>query len=194
MNEDMIDPEKLSALDAEVSKLPRAIQPPDVWNNISMAIQQESVAPVGIAHAKPDIRFWQKPGFMLAATVLLIASTSVTTIIALREDRPVSPVPGPAATSATGAPASFVQFAEKESNYIETANELQSIVESDRSSLSPETIAKLKKSIAIIDAAILEAREALAADPANKNLIDMLSSSYDKKLDLLRRSAAMGRS
>ncbi|MBA2686624.1 MAG: hypothetical protein H0U64_00860 [Gemmatimonadaceae bacterium] len=193
MNEEMIDPEKLSALDAEVSKLPRSVQPPDVWKNIRETIQSESITPIGATPARADIRFWQKPGFMLAATVALIASTSATTIIALREDRaPSSPLPASAA-SAAGAPASFVQFAAKENNYIQTASQLQSLVESDRSTLSPETIAKLKKSIAIIDAAILEAREALAADPANKDLIDMLSSSYDKKLDLLRRSAAMGR-
>ncbi len=192
MNEEMIDPEKLRALDAEVAKLPRAIQPPDVWKDVRATIQGEAVMPIGAAAATPDIRFWQKPGFMLAATVALIASTSATTIIALREDR-AHAIPIPAAVSAAGAPASFVQFAAKENNYIQAAIQLQSLVESDKSTLSPETIVKLKKSIAVIDAAILEAREALAADPANKDLIDLLSSSYDKKLDLLRRSAAMGR-
>lgn len=194
MNEDMIDPEKLSALQAEVSRLPRTVQPPDVWSDIRATIQRESITPIGAGLEKPSIRFWQKPGFLLAATVALIASTSVTTIIALRGEPAPPPSPGVAANPVAGAPASFVQFAAKENNYIETANRLQSVVESNQSTLSPETIEKLKKSIAVIDAAILEAREALAADPANKDLVDILSSSYDKKLDLLRRSAAMGRS
>lgn len=193
MNNEMIDPEKLRALEAEVSRLPRAVQPPDVWNNIRSTIQSESIRPIGVASDGRPIRFWQKPGFLLAATVALIASTSVTTIVALRGDPAAPAAPVAAVVPPTGAPASFVQFAARENNYIETANRLQQVVESEQSTLSPETIAKLKKSIAIIDAAILEAREALAADPANKDLVDLLSSSYDKKLDLLRRSAAMGR-
>ena len=44
----------------------------------------------------------------------------------------------------------------------------------------------------MIDAAILEARQALAADPANKTLIDMLSKSYSQKVDLLQRTTEMG--
>lgn len=194
MNEEMIDPEKLSALEGEVARLPRAVQPPDVWKSIRATIERESITPIGLAQERPAIRFWQKPAFMLAATIALIASTSVTTIIALREDSSAPAAPKSVVAAPAGAPASFVQFTARENNYIETANRLQAVVDSDASTLSPETIAKLKKSIAIIDAAILEAREALAADPANKDLVDILSSSYDKKLDLLRRSAAMGRS
>ncbi len=189
MNDEMIDPEKLRVLEAEVARLPRSIQPPDVWNDIRNSIQRESITPIGAVHETSRIRFWQKPGFLVAATAALIASTSVTTILALRRDREPRVVPA----SGAAVPAAFVLFTAKENNYIQTANQLQSLVESDRSTLSPETIAKLKKSVAIIDAAIIEAREALAADPSNKELMDMVSSSYDKKLDLLRRSAAMGR-
>ncbi len=194
MNEELIDPEKLRALEAKVAGLPRAIHPPDVWNEIREKIERDSITPIGRSTASPAIRFWQKPGFMLAATVLLIASTSVTTMIALRGDSAARDSASVASARPAAMPASFLQFAAKENNYIQTANRLQAIVESEGSTLSPETVAKLKKSIAVIDAAILEAREALAADPANRDLIEILSSSYDKKLDLLRRSAAMGRS
>ncbi len=184
MNDELIDLEKLGALEARVANLPRAIDPPDVWSEIRAAIQTDSITPIsGAAGRAASTRFWQRPGFMIAATAAIIAATSASTVIALRRD----PVP------VIAQPASFVQFATRENNYIETASRLQSLVESDKSTLSPETVAKLRKSIAIIDAAIMEARQALAADPANKELMDMLSSSYDKKVDLLRRSEAMGR-
>lgn len=190
MTDEMIDPEKLKTLEAEVAKLPRAIQPPDVWTGIRSDIERESITPIA-SRGKPTLRYWQRPGFLAAAAAALIATTSVTTILALRREAPAarSTIVAPSAT-----PSAFVQFASKENNYIETANRLQSLIESKQSNLSPETVTKLKQSIAIIDAAILEAREALAADPVNRDLMEMLSSSYDKKLDLLRRSAAMGRS
>jgi hypothetical protein len=59
--------------------------------------------------------------------------------------------------------------------------------------LAPETVAQLKASLRTIDEAILEGRGALARDPANKLLIEMLSASYRQKVDLLRRSTEMTR-
>ena len=60
-------------------------------------------------------------------------------------------------------------------------------------SLAPETVAQLKASLRTIDEAILEARNALARDPANRMLIEMLSGTYRQKVDLLRRTAEMTR-
>jgi hypothetical protein len=45
----------------------------------------------------------------------------------------------------------------------------------------------------VIDPAILEALNALAADPANKTLIQMLANSYEQKVDLLKRTTEMAR-
>jgi hypothetical protein len=80
-----------------------------------------------------------------------------------------------------------------ESDYLRAVNDLSATLESERGSLSPETIAKLRESLRIIDTAILEARNALAADPANRTLIEMLANSYEQKVDLLKRTTEMGR-
>jgi hypothetical protein len=72
-------------------------------------------------------------------------------------------------------------------------NDLSAALESQKESLSPETIRTLRESIKIIDAAILEARSALAADPANKTLMEMLANSYEQKVDLLKRTTEMAR-
>ena len=69
---------------------------------------------------------------------------------------------------------------------------LSALIERGQTELSPETIVKLKESLRVIDGAIVEARRALAADPGNKLLIEMLSASYSQKVDLLRRTTAMG--
>ena len=78
-------------------------------------------------------------------------------------------------------------------NYLRTASILQELLDSQQGQLAPETIAQLKASLRTIDEAILEARNALARDPANRVLIEMLSASYRQKVDLLRRSTEMTR-
>ncbi|MBA3645266.1 MAG: hypothetical protein H0W63_03740 [Gemmatimonadaceae bacterium] len=193
MTDDYIDPEKLRELQSQVATLPRTASSPDVWPQIRASIERERVQPLD-AHGGRD-RSWLRPELLAAAAALLVVASSGITVIAMRQRE------GPAAaTTATpvavppASPASFVQFTVKENDYIRSANQLSRILESDEGKLAPETVAKLRQSIAVIDAAILEARQALAADPANAELIEMLSSSYDKKLDLLRRSAAMARS
>jgi uncharacterized protein YcgI (DUF1989 family) len=94
----------------------------------------------------------------------------------------------------SSAPATLAEFTARENDYIATVNALSQTIESAHVELAPETIVKLKASIRVIDDAIIEARRALAADPSNKALIDILSTSYDQKVDLLRRAAEMGQS
>jgi hypothetical protein len=97
-------------------------------------------------------------------------------------------------TASSGGPASLAQFTVVESDYLRAVNDLSATLDAESDSLSPETIAKLRESLKIIDAAILEARNALAADPANRTLIRMLSTSYEQKVDLLKRTTEMARS
>ena len=66
-------------------------------------------------------------------------------------------------------------------------------VRAGETALAPETVAQPKASLRTIDEAIQEARGALARDPSNKLLIDMLSANYKQKVDLLRRSTEMTR-
>ena len=70
---------------------------------------------------------------------------------------------------------------------------LQDVLDQQSGSLAPETVAQLKASIRTIDEAILEARNALARDPANKILAQMVFSNYRQKVDLLRRTAEITR-
>ena len=90
-------------------------------------------------------------------------------------------------------PASLAAFTIEENNYLRNVAVLQDLLDQQESSLAPETVAQLKASLRTIDEAILEARNALARDPANKMLIEMLSGTYRQKVDLLRRTAEMTR-
>src|SRR4029077_19718227 len=98
---------------------------------------------------------------------------------------------GSEATPAT--PASLAAFTIQENTYLRNVAVLQDLLDQQEASLAPETVAQLKASLHTIDEAILEARSALARDPANKMLIEMLSGTYRQKMDLMRRTAEMTR-
>ena len=203
MTEDNIDEESLRNLQAQTAKLPREITPPaDAWAVIKAEIERPRDISGGnhIARVSP---IWQRPAFLAAAALLLVAGSSAVTAIALARRsvdgaRATASQPAVAAerpvANRSGAPATLAEFTLVENDYISTANRLSALLESDETQLAPETIAKLKESLRVIDAEILEARRALAADPANKQLIEMLSTSYNQKVDLLRRTTEMGRS
>lgn len=86
-------------------------------------------------------------------------------------------------------PASFRQT---EGEYLATIAELRTVLQAQRGALRPETIAAVERSLSIIDAAIDEARTALLNDPGNRTLLELLTASYERKLDLLRRAADLG--
>ena len=215
MNDDMIDEARLRKLRDEVAALPRSIEPPAAaWAQIRSAIEAERAPHIGGASVQDQPLshsaakrlaahvWWQRPAFLAAAALLLVAGSSAVTAIALRGSRdrntPVggSQVAGRISqpTAASSGPASLAQFTVVESDYLRAVNDLTATLDSEHGSLSPETIAKLRESLKVIDAAILEARNALAADPANRTLIQMLSTSYEQKVDLLKRTTEMARS
>ena len=202
MTEDTIDEESLRDLQARTAKLPREIEPPaDAW--LAIKAEMDRTRDIGQgARANRVVALWQRPAFLAAAALLLVAGSSAITAVSLsrrnagdgRETGQTGAVADRPVTSRGDTPASLVEFTLVENDYISTANRLSAILESGETQLSPETIAKLRESLSVIDAAILEARRALAADPANKQLIEMLSTSYSQKVDLLRRTTEMGRS
>jgi hypothetical protein len=96
-------------------------------------------------------------------------------------------------SSQQATPANLAAFTIEENNYLRTAAMLQDLLDQQQASLAPETVAQLKASLRTIDEAILEARNALARDPANKMLVDMLSANYRQKVDLLRRTTELTR-
>jgi hypothetical protein len=67
--------------------------------------------------------------------------------------------------------------------------QLQEIIEERRAELDSVTVRVIEENLAAIDRAIDEARDALAADPANGYLSQHLAATMRRKVDLLRRAA-----
>jgi anti-sigma factor RsiW len=92
-------------------------------------------------------------------------------------------VPYPA-TVATPGPADVVLAA-----YQPAMTELEAAYAVRRSELEPETVLVVERSLAIIDAAIREATEALEADPSSGFLHAHLADTMRRRLSLLRQVA-----
>jgi hypothetical protein len=125
---------------------------------------------------------------LAAAALLLVAVSSAVTALLMR--RSVAPAPSVAQSqpAPVALPASLQAV---EAGYDLTARELAATLAQRRTSLAPATIAKIEESLRVIDRAIAEARQALAEDPANRTLVDLFSSNYERKLELLRRAAEL---
>jgi anti-sigma factor RsiW len=97
-----------------------------------------------------------------------------------------------AGSDANRAPAAVVTpvgFADAQ--YDAAVADLEKAVKNGRGRLDKATIEIVEHNLQIIDQAIAQARDALAADPANAYLSGHLVEARRRKLDLLRRAAAL---
>ena len=187
--------ESLRRILERAMELPKSIDPPaEAWSNIRSAIlRDEKVAESragGIGGA-----FLRVPWVMAAAAALVVAALSSTITALYLNSRVASRTASTAIGSSTepATPESLAAFTIEENNYLRQASMLQDLLDQQESSLAPETVAQLKTSLRTIDEAIAEARNALARDPSNKLLVEMLSANYKQKVDLLRRSTEITR-
>ena len=68
---------------------------------------------------------------------------------------------------------------------------LQQALDRGRDRLDPQTVLVLEKNLELIRKATVEARQALAADPANAALRDYLAGTVGRKLELMKRATEM---
>jgi hypothetical protein len=78
-----------------------------------------------------------------------------------------------------------------DAQYDAAVADLEKAVKNGRGRLDKATIEIVERNLQIIDQAIAQARDALGADPANAYLSGHLVEARRRKLDLLRRAAAL---
>ena len=167
------------------SALPAEVTPPsEQWNEIRARITR----PAGLRSTLLRTRWLTAPAWLLAAAaVLLVVLSSAVTMVIVR--RPADRI------ESAATPARLVLLPpaarDVEAHYIRTASELAEALAGQRGKLDPTTVAKVEASLRVIDQAIDEARRALAGDPANLTLLDLLTANYERKLELLRRATEL---
>ncbi len=187
--------ESLKRILARAAELPKSIDPPaDAWSNIRSAISRDESA-VRADNSVSRSGIWQRRYVLAAAAILVAVLSSAGTALYMNGHYSGARRSAAVAnnSSAEATPATLAAFTIEENNYLRTASMLQDLLDQQEASLAPETVAQLKASLRTIDEAILEARNALARDPANKLLVEMLSASYRQKVDLLRRTTELTR-
>ncbi len=169
----------------------------DLWPGIA-----ERIAPVrapAVVSIGAGRRDWLHRRFAVSAPQLAaacVASMVVSGSVAWQLGSRSSPAARPSAQAAAEGVAEAPQgdivaidFADAQ--YDAAVADLQRALAAGRHQLDPETVRILEHNLSLIDQAIAQARRALAADPANTYLTKHLVDSRRRKLDLLRRAAAL---
>ena len=161
----------LSALLEDLGRLPREIRP------------RRELLPQIEARLRP------RRASLAAAALALVTVGAAAAVLLVR-----GPDPAPVAERGpfgdgegppTAGPAGFPTVA---AEYDRAIGELAGALESRRAELDPTTVRLVEENLAIIDRAIRESRAALAADPGDETLRQLVLFSYERKLDLLRQA------
>jgi hypothetical protein len=175
----------------------------DLWPGVAVRIER-TTQPRRFSFTLPQIA---------VAAVLLMAISGGVVWLAVNRSAEAS-----RSVAQTGHPASAAQSAEREASaaqpvereasaqpnaiaiapvnfadaqYDAAVSDLEKALRAGRGRLDQATITIVEHNLQLIDQAIAQAREALAADPANTYLSGHLVEARRRKLDLLRRAAAL---
>lgn len=133
------------------------------------------------------------PQLATAALALVVVSAGIAFVGA----RFVARLGGPALVAnhadTTGTPpggamsGSLASF--DETHYTAAVAELESTLKTHRDQLDPATVRALEDNLALIDEAVVDAKRALIADPANPYLSGHLANQMHRKVRVLQRAA-----
>ena len=161
----------------------------DLWAGIAARIATPGTADV--VPLEPRRRRFAFTVPQLAAAALALMALSVAAGVML--SRPAALTAPVAVDTAGGAAPRFVGNPGDVTvmSYDSAIIGLQQILSERRGQLDTGTVRVLEQSLATIDAAIAQARAALARDPSDRYLNGHLQRSLDRKLHLLRQVATL---
>lgn len=162
-----------------------------LWPGIAERLAARTPAVIPIDSAPPRVRrrfSFTAPQLAAAAIAVMVLSAAVVWWANPDPSRVAFEEPGgQARTIGTGPQGIPVAFEESPA-YTDALADLERAFESSRDRLRPETVATVERNLAIIDEAIRQTLEALAADPGSTFLYDHLERSRRQKLDVLRQA------
>jgi predicted anti-sigma-YlaC factor YlaD len=175
---------RVERLLAAAQALPREIAPPpEVWG----ALQARVKASPRTTRARS--RSWTVGWLAAAAAVVFFVGAALL----LPPSVGKSKGKGAVVQRAPDAGQSPVVLAVAQ-NYEPTLADLRRTLDQQRGTLSPATLQVIEKAVATCDTAIAEARAALASDPANQALLQILSAQFEHKVELLQRATQLSSS
>jgi anti-sigma factor RsiW len=175
------DVTRLNAFMARVNQLPDAshAELDALWPAIRARIDHGKIVSLD---NRPMVRR-SRSRWQLAGIITGVAAALVLAFLFGRESRPR--VDGVVAVGKGTTPA--VSIADSSRQYQEEVQSLLEQLELRRSTMRPATAASVDRDLKIIDGAIEELTDALARDPDNPALRQLLAASYRQKRDLLKQ-------
>jgi hypothetical protein len=160
----------------------------DLWPGIA--------ARIGVAAAAPrrSTRRWAFSLPQLAAASLLVAAAGAGGLWLVQQAVRAGAVaddPRPAPVGVEGGVAHVRVASFGDDVYDRAVADLERVLAENRSRLDTATVRVLEESLRTIDRALNRARDALARDPSDTYLNAHLAETMRRKLDLLRRAAAL---
>ena len=173
------DVEALRSLLADARRLPGSIEPSrDLWPGVASRLEG----------SRPRRRSRLRPRYAVAAVALLAVAFSLTQVRTKKARERTAPPVAVGEAPATALVSLTEQWRSAEATYERAGTELLMALDEVREELDPETIARIESNLVIIDEAIRESREALAADPGNLDVLQLLAAVHEKRLDLLKQA------
>jgi hypothetical protein len=159
--------------------LPSEVSPDrDLWPAIEQAIAKPEVRPTTI---------WNTPWAQAAAVVLLVAGSSGVTYVAVKDDGPSASVVIDSTNIFETVSGDFGTKYSLGNEYLDAHSELQNELDEKLQFLSPEARDEVVKNLDTIRAAIKDINQALAAEPDNMLLQELLLSAYHGEISLMKK-------
>ena len=181
------DVARLRLVMTRYSERPAPTAPLDeLWPSIRSRIEQTKVVPLEAALVVPRKRSLTRGHFF--AVVGLVAAAVVAALV-LKPSRSIPPetIPSVGDTATT-----MVAVSDSVRTYEDEARTLLNRLELQRAMIRPEAMASIDRDLKVIDKAIDELKVAIANDPRNPALRQLLALSYKQKVDLLKRAGNAG--
>lgn len=173
---------RLRALQALTAELPRSIEPPEgTWDAIAART-------VDLGRTRREVLRGLRLPLAIAATVLVAVSAGATALF-LRAEAESAADPAVASTPASmPATASAAQVLVAEDSYQREYERLIAEFRARRDVLDPATVAVVEENLRIVEGALETARGALAADPSNRDLPLLITSTHRQRIQLVERA------
>ena len=176
--------ERVQRLIDAAHALPRDIAPPpEIWSQLQTRVKAGNTA--------PRTRSWNRGWLAAAAAVVVLVGSAIVLPPSLGKSKGKGAVVQTPATNV--AVVSPVVLA-VEDCYSPAIRDLRRTLDQQRGTLAPATLSVVERSLVTIDNAIAEARAALASDPANQALVQILSAQFEHKVELLQRATQLSSS
>ena len=188
---------ELRSIVAEARALEPTVPATDLWPAIAARIDAERELELPVAGGLEDVPTrnarsgmrrlsFTIPQLAAAAVVLVFASAGGAWMLA-RDSGPASAIAGEPSGSVV--PVSNVTATSPDTELAE----LEAALTGSEQQLDPTTVAVLRRNLLIIEQALVEARAALDADPANPYLSRHYENTLNKKRELLLQAGSIAR-